>query len=243
MEMPVKINPDGLIKSFVEIRYSSKMPFELAIGAYFNKFDDSYYYAGAKEHKGIRFIQNENGEFEIADQDTYLFFNNRIKIECLKDRFIFDMNDINKERNYIGWKEYFIEIKMALEVFFGAGAISHFKRIGIRYIGEYEGLNLNEVSRIYLNSELNAGTITNKNLTVEGTYLDNRFKIRLSTNHIPDMQTKFSKIDIDVINDNINLNDLNELYLEINKLHEIEKQIFFKEILSKEYLEKIETQY
>ncbi len=153
------------------------------------------------------------------------------------------MNDINKERNYIGWNDYFIEIKKALEVFFTAGAISHFKRIGIRYIGQYEGLNIKEVSRIHLNSDLNEGIITNNNLTFEGIYLDNRFKIRLGTNYIPDQETKFSNIDIDVINEKINLSDLGELYSEINKLHEIEKQIFFKEILSDEYLAKIETQY
>jgi hypothetical protein len=44
MKLPKKITPDRIKDAIVEVKYSSKYPFEVIVGLIFKALDDSYKY-------------------------------------------------------------------------------------------------------------------------------------------------------------------------------------------------------
>jgi hypothetical protein len=84
MKIPIKISPDRIKDAFVEVKYTSKVPFEVAVGMFYKSLDETYTYTNrsiGKQQLPSAFPLNLSERLEIQIGSRPLFYNDKIKIE------------------------------------------------------------------------------------------------------------------------------------------------------------------
>ncbi|MBP6234861.1 MAG: TIGR04255 family protein [Saprospiraceae bacterium] len=232
MNHPIKISPDHLKETIVEIRYTSKVPFEVAIGLFFSKLDDSYIYSGlgSKVPADIENISKITFRLEPG----CIFYNDKIRVECLKNKFIFNATNISQEGpDYPGWSIYSEEIRKILTFFEEAGVIQSYKWVGLRYISEYPEMSLQDISYFSQSTTVPEG-LHPKNIHSRQEYIKEDCRIILGLNQNETNGKVVSVIDIDVIKEVITTKSLEELIHILNSNHDLQKDVFFT-LLNKTY--------
>jgi uncharacterized protein (TIGR04255 family) len=232
MKHPVKISPDHLKETIVEIRYTSKVPFEVAIGLFFSKLDDSYTYSGLGS-KLPSDMENIN-KITFRLEPGCIFYNDFIRVECLKNKFIFNATNISEDGpDYPGWSIYSQEITKILSNFESADVIQTYKWVGLRYISEYPDMNLQDISYFSQSTTVPDG-LRPTNFQSRQEYLKGNCRIILGLNQSETNGKVVSLIDIDVIKDLINTKSLADLIDILNTNHDLQKDVFFT-LLNKTY--------
>lgn len=234
MKIPKKISPDRIKDAIVEVKYSSKIPFEVAIGLFYKSLDDTYTYTNRS--LGKQQIQNalpvnlfENLEIQIGNRT--LFYNDKIKIEFQPNSIIFNcLND------YISWDFYKLEIEKVLAQLSEAGVIDNFTRVGVRYISEYPNIDLKDC--VKFSFTFGMPDIVSDIYTFRSEFGQDGLRIILNlANKLPILNprsttaqpviTPISNIDIDVIMESLSLVSYKELLDIIETTHSKEKEVFF----------------
>jgi len=245
MKIPKKISPDNIKDSVVEIRYTSKIPFEVAIGIFYKSLDDTFTYTnrpvGKQQLPNI--IPSNLQKLEIQIGNRPLFYNERIKIELQPNSIIFNCLD-----KYISWDIYKPEIENVLFQISKAAIIDNYTRVGLRYISEYSNLDLQNCLKFSFS--FNMPELKSKTYTFHSEFEEDNLKIILNlNNNLSLINSKnelgissVSNIDIDVIMENIKEKSLESLLSKIEILHQKEKEIFFN-LLKDEFLESLNPIY
>ncbi|MCH7396506.1 TIGR04255 family protein [Belliella sp. DSM 107340] len=238
MKLPSKISPDRIKDSIIEVRYSSKLPFDILLGIFFESLDDDYTYANRPNLHSTPFVLESNVKLSISG--SALFFNKKIKIEFLPNIMVF-----NCLESYLGWEEYFDEVKKVLVQINNTKRIESYLRIGLRYISEYPNMDIHDITKFSFSFGM--PKIQSENFIFRSEFFENNFIIVLNlANNLnligsDNIVSKISNIDIDVIRD-VNISDLDELLQIISNAHSEEKKVFF-DILNERFLNELKPIY
>jgi len=247
MKIPQKIYPDRITNAIVEVRYTSKIPFEILVGLFFNALDDTYNYINKLNPTSKN--QSEPDQIGIhLSSSQFLFYNDKIKIQLQPNSIVF-----NCIKSYILWSNYLPEIEKVLKQLLTTNGIESFVRIGLRYISEYPNIDLQSCIKFSFSfgmPEIQSKTYSFKS---EFEYKGNKIVLNLhnklpvlknnSSNNLPDTQ-QLTLIDIDVIKSDIKFpaQDFQSLISNIDTVHSSEKEIFFK-LLNDEFLNTLNPVY
>jgi uncharacterized protein (TIGR04255 family) len=247
MTLPKKITPDSIKEAFVEFRYATTYPFEIMPGIWFEAFDNSYSYT-EKPIKGQTLQPQNQGTRELKIQigSQSFIYNENIIIQVLPNSFVFSC--LNR---YIGWSKYRAEIEKALTIIMGKPIISHWTRVGIRYISEYPKKDLRECAKF--DYSFGHPDINSRFVMFRSEFEYKNSKIILNLNNLVPVvvadekgspsETPTSVIDIDVIKDNLQLSgSVEEMLNLIDDSHILEKELFFS-ILQEQFLAKLNPEY
>ena len=246
MKIPKYISPDRIKNAFVEVRYTTKIPFEIAVGLFYQSLDESYFYTSRPlGGKQVDLPINSPQNLKILVNQP-LFYNDKIKIEFQPNSIIF--NCLNE---YISWKKYKPEIIKALTQLTKAKVIERYTRIGLRYISEYPNIDLRNC--VKFSFTFGMPEINSETYSFRSEFKVNDLKVILNlNNHLPIANSKgatneititpTSSIDIDVIMDNMDVKDLKIILTNIDMIHDKEKEIFFT-LLKEQFIETLNPIY
>lgn len=249
MKIPKKISPDRIKDAIVEVKYTSKIPFEVALGMFYNSLDETYMYTNrhiGKQQIPSALPSNLLEKLEIQFGNRASFYNDKIKIELQPNSIIFNcLND------YISWDIYKIEIEKVLSQLSKAAVIEVFIRVGVRYISEYPDIDLKDCVKFSFTFGMPA--IVSDSYSFRSEFKQDNLRIILNLNNkLPVLSPKnstnqlsitpVSNIDIDVIMENITVSDYNELLKSIEITHSKEKDVFFN-LLNEKFLASLNPVY
>ncbi len=248
MTLPKKITPDRIKQAIVEFRYSSKRPFEVLLGTFFNAMDDTYTYTNRPlpQPKGA-ILPTENSQgITLQFGGKSLFYNDKITVALLPNSIVFSC--LNE---YIGWETYSAEIERVILALNNTNVITHFTRVGIRYVSEYPNINLQEC--IKFEFTFGMAQVRSDSYVFRTEFNLDPFRIVLNLNNkVPVLSqsdvnqfliTPTSIIDIDVLADGLNTNDTTELFEVMNRAKKMEKEIFFGYLIREEFLKTLNPEY
>lgn len=241
MRLPVKISPDSIKDSIIEVKYVSPIPFEILVGFIYNALDESYSYTN--QPKQVK--QNLN-EITFNIGGLNLFYTDKLKIQLQQNSIIFNCTD-----GYIGWADYKAEIEKALKQISTIKEIEFFERIGVRYISEYPEKDIKEVTRFSF--EFGIQEIQSDTFIFRTEFVWDNYKIHLTLQHKSPILSPIDKgttfqlkqvsiIDVDVISDGLKINDIQILFDKIEETHSKEKEVFFR-ILKEEFIQSLNPIY
>lgn len=234
-KLPIKINPERLKDTLVEIRYQSDIPFEYRLGLC---------------HK----VLMENG-FRIfepispnpADTDILNFFLVKPQRNVFADdtaRFYFEEDKIvfNSNGTYQGWAKLSGTIRRCIEILFKEGLAGPIRRIGLRYVSEFDSIQIFDQLKWKFEYSWKQQASINTSFRTEWIDDDDRIIVNL-LNNVQREEDAFSLMDIDV-NHTLNevTSDISVIFDLLNRLHEKEKQVFFG-LMKNEFLESLNPTY
>ncbi|MFN8250354.1 MAG: TIGR04255 family protein [Ferruginibacter sp.] len=246
MRLPVKITPDSIKDSIVEIKYSSRTPFEVLVGFIYNALDDTYKYTNRPAPNNNQQVGGLPSSIEFQIAPLNIFFTETIKLDIRPNSLIF--NCLN---GYRGWLTYKSEIEKTLNQISTVKEIEKYNRIGVRYISQYSETDITSCTKF--NFSFGMPEVVSDTYVFRTEFNQEYFRIILSLQHKAQMLTgKFinnvaetkpiSTIDIDVIAENLSLFTVPELSDFLDKIHDKEKEVFFS-IISEDYLKKLNPVY
>jgi uncharacterized protein (TIGR04255 family) len=249
MKLPGKITPDRIRDSIVQIFFTSDIPFEPLVGYFYGHLiEDGFQYSNKPLKTPFDKTITPEGvnlmEFVINPQ--HLFFNEEIKIQLNQNNSIV-FNCIN---NYIGWTNYFTQIKKIVSKLFKIKIINGFSRIGIRFISEFPNIDITEHIQYKVSINFEEGELINSSF--RGEWRINDFKVLINIGSrlpIPQFLTTEDKkvnfislIDIDVISEGFSIDSTNKLFSLIDQVHFKQKETFFS-LLKEEFLNTLNPEY
>ena len=239
MKLPKKIDPDRIKDSIVEVRFTSSLPHEVLLGVIYHHLKQSYSYANNQ----VSDAQTSTSEVSLRPINSSLaalFYNETIKFEIQPGTIIF--NCLN---NYPSWEVYYLEIKNVLLLINSTETISNFTRIGLRYISEYPQMPIEKITTF--NFMLGNPDFKTNNFAfrTEFTHSNNRVILNLGSNSSlaeSQMTDTLSYVDIDVIKEAQEPCDIDQILINIDSIHTVEKQVFFS-LIQNDFLNSLNPQY
>ena len=245
MKIPKRINPDNLKNTIVQVLFNPGIPPELVLGTFYHNFLDSFNFVASTPKRQELKISGKDGVFlESLEQGYFLDKSEKVKADVSANGIIF-----NTYKQYIGWENYFPIINSTIPKLFEIHLIENVSRIGIRYISQFNNVNLPENLNMELSINLSNQNIDLKATQVKTEFVDNNFKVLLTLhNNISQSKDKeqndsnTSIIDVDVIQFFDGLNDPKAILEAIEKGHQKQKITFFS-LLRPEFLKTLNPEY
>jgi uncharacterized protein (TIGR04255 family) len=246
MQLPKKITPDSIINAVVEVKYESKVPFELLIGLLFPVFDDSYTYTAKPLKNPSALIINPMQELAMNLGGQSLLYNDKISIRLLPSAFVFSC--LGK---YIGWDLFRAEIEKVLKIIGNTGYVIKWNRLGLRYITEYLKTDLKDCTKFSFT--FGFPEVQSLSTTFHNEFEYKGAKVIMNLNNkIPTVrQQEINKtlevvpssiIDVDVIKDPLSLEKVEEIMDVMEEVHTYEKEVFFT-LLTEDFLKTLHPEY
>ncbi len=242
MKIPIKIEPDRIKDALVQVFYDSNLPYEILIGYVHNTLTSN----------GFKYItpfqeRNKTNQQQVNFNPTHLFVgpNDQVKIQIHPNRSL----TFNSISNYIGWTKYRVIIEDVLRFLLKENNIHAFSRVGIRYISEFENIDILDKVKFGYDPSFPGTKIDNSTSNLK--WKDESYDISLNlTSNLPvniikedqEAITSISLIDIDVIKRNFEIEDIGELMSTIDGCHLKQKFVFFS-LLNKEFLSELNPVY
>jgi uncharacterized protein (TIGR04255 family) len=239
MKIPRKISPDNLRDTIVQVLFNTSLAHELILGEYNIALSNSFKFIGAptKPQQAI-LSTNQKLVVENVGRGYFLDHAERVKIDVRPEGISF-----NCYKQYIGWDEYFIIISSTLKILYDKGWVNEINRIGLRYISEFENVNLTKSLNLHL--EISLPNTSFENTQVRSEYTDEDFKAVVTLiNEVPKPQSdaKVSIIDIDIIKFSNEKVSLDSLLNVIERAHFKQKATFFS-LLKSDFLNTLNPVY
>jgi len=243
MKIPVKITPDRIRDSVVQVFFQADAPFEPLIGICYSILNQhGWRYAArpvqSKAQAGII--------LEVQPLPQHFFIKENIKIQ-------FDPNSsviFNCIGSYVGWKSYSNIIFSVLRLLYSTQHFKNFTRVGIRYISEFANIDILDKIKININLKGVAGTIQNfsyriallENGLSKTINIANKLPVSAAISDKKEEVQFVSLMDIDVVDLNLSASDIEVLFGHIERLHLEEKKVFFG-ILEEHFLQTLNPEY
>lgn len=167
--------------------------------------------------------------------------------DFIKIQFSGNILSFNLVRQYPGWSFYFSTIEKVLTLALKEGFIQAVERIGIRYISEFAGLSIFTNLKQPLIFTLPQGEGVNNTFKSEFHGKEFSIVLNLADNILSQVSQpnteKISLVDVDVFCAfTPGLNDLNNILIETERLHSVEKEVFFG-ILDNQFIKTFLPEY
>ncbi|SFN24889.1 TIGR04255 family protein [Salegentibacter flavus] len=242
MKIPIKIEPDRIKDALMQVFYSSDLSYEILIG----------YVHKTLTNNGFRYVTPFQEQSKINGQQinfnpTHLFVgpNDQVKIQIHPNHSL----TFNTISSYIGWTKYRELIENVLRILIDANNINSFSRVGIRYISEFENIDILDKVKFgydqsFPGTEIDTST-SNLKWRDEGYSISLNLTSNLPVNITKEKQapiTSISLIDIDVIKQNFEIKDIGQLMKTIDDCHFKQKSVFFS-LLNQDFLNELNPVY
>ena len=243
MKIPKKINPDNLKHTIIQVLYNPAIPHELFVGSFNHHFSDSFKFVGAPPKRNELKLSGSDGlVMESLQRGFFLDHTEQVKIDVGDAGIVF-----NSFKGYVGWDNYFPIISSTVDKLFRLGLIKEITRIGIRYISQFDNVNLTD--NLKMNLEINVVNESLESTQVRTEYFDETYKVILTLiNKIKKAQDESKQenltsiVDIDVIQTFEGLVDPEKALEVIENGHRKQKTTFFS-LLRPEFLESLKPEY
>lgn len=229
----VKMTPDSLVSTIVEIRFKSNVPAEAVFGLVFQKLSTEYPVNSTSDLVQLpRSVRDQNPDLRY--KALYGLNNDSVTVNIGPRVIVF-----NCHNGYLGWKVYFDKIRSALKEIENLSLIETVERIGLRYINFYDCdiyPNLNTTIDI-MGKEYKRDALSINSRYLLGNYSSN---LRIDNSALLNKngeQKDGSILDIDSYYDTHFSYDYEQLTSIIDDLHSQEKKLF-GDILSRDFLKK-----
>lgn len=242
MQLPVKITPDRIRDSIVQIFFKSSVPSEALVGIFYQSLVNSgWKYA----NRPNEIVPSKGLVLEFATNTQHFFLKDEVRFQLHNNHSI----AFNCNNNYIGWERYSIYIKEVLNDIFESGTVLSFVRIGIRYISEFPDIDILEKLKFKI-SFPQYENISNSSYRLafdEGSIFKTvniASKLPATTSFInQDKRIDFiSMLDIDIVKKTLSASGPAEVWNEIDDLHLAEKELFFS-LLDPDFLLSLNPEY
>jgi uncharacterized protein (TIGR04255 family) len=240
--LPVKITPDRLRDTLVQVSFQSNIPLEPFLGlCYKQLIEDGWQY-----HSRKPVSEGQSGfTLELSIEPEHLFSKDKVRMQILPDSsLVFNCRD-----GYIGWDAYGPFIQSALDAVVRTGNVTGFTRIGIRYISEFANIDIMDNICLTVHVPFISGRINNSShrfaFEEDGALKTVNIASKLPVNAVLNNGERVSFVsllDIDVSRRGLSLNSVAQAWHEIDKLHTSEKQTFFA-LLKDEFLQTLNPEY
>ena len=235
MKIPKKIDPDCLKNSIVQVLFKPSVPDELLLGEFNNCLSAQLKFVAGTAPK----FDPKTGTLQLG---TGFFLDSKelVKIEVSGTGLVF-----NLYKDYPGWATYYPVVANTLTKAFDAGLVENVNRIGIRYISQFENVDLLNNFNVTLDvaiPNVNASQLTQVKTEVH----DGNFKIilnlinKMSSDDYGGKPT--SVIDVDVIQIVEQVNAAEEVLNLVQNGHQRQKEAFFS-LLQPEFLKTLNPEY
>lgn len=246
MDLPKKIKPDNLVETIVEIRMNPMCPPELwagMISAHIQELGYKYILAPQfsvrLDKNGKMAVSVESGK-ENTTQGIFIKDNLRFVMQSNSLSFNCDMG------HYVGWDIYQEEIRDVIVAIQKCGIANVFNRVQIRYISEYQNIDIMNYINISINIDSEMGTFKNQEMKLNRT--DGNMKVYVSLVNMTKRRSAnggermSSLFDVNVY-ENFNASDSVEFIIKLlNKIHQVEKETFFG-LLKSDFIKSLNPEY
>jgi uncharacterized protein (TIGR04255 family) len=137
MNIPKKIEPERLKDTIVEVRYKSEVPFEYRLGFCHQVL--KLLNVNPILPFNSRSIELDPTNFLTLDYPKNLFEDSTIRLRIKDDRLIFNTNG-----TYSGWRNFSQSIQNIVKKLFSEGLLGEFNWVGLRYVSEFENIQIFE---------------------------------------------------------------------------------------------------
>lgn len=246
MKIPKQISPDNLKDTIVQVLFKPKVAPELILGAFHHYFKDTYdFYSSTSQKHEIQTSGKIAPSFEFVEEGYFLNKTEEVKIKLSSKGIVF-----NTYKDYIGWDKYFPEIKSTIDKLFKDGLIESVQRVGIRYISQFNEVNLEESFNVKIDISLQGREYMKRgNTQIRNEFIEENFKTILTLYHgylnDNNQETKealTSIIDIDTIQYLSDTDKPDKVIDRIDKGHTKQKETFFS-LLRPAFLETLNPEY
>lgn len=243
MEIPVKITPDRIRDSIVQVYFQAGIPFEPLIGIFYAALTNAgWKYANRAQSQ----VPQKGMIIELSTGRQYFFIKDQVRLQLFPNQSL-AFNCIN---SYIGWQRYRSYIGSVFTELSKTGYFTNYFQAGIRYISEFANIDILEKINFKAETSFNDENISNSSyrLTFEK---DNIFKTiniasKLPVNAVLANQKEplsfTSLLDVDIVQKKLSCKNVDELLINLDQLHTIEKKTFFR-LLTDEFLQTLNPEY
>jgi len=227
MSKLIKLTPDPISFSVVEIRFSPKIPLDVFFGMIYNNIKDQY--PAIQKHKENK-TNKLHPKYALLDESFAINIgSNIISFTSIK--------------GYLGWKEIFSRIKNFFNKIDNLDIFDEISRIGLRYINFFEDITtISEHLKLDLSYKFDTPPpIANQIISSFIVEDDILCTINIENNTV-NKNKKGSIVDIDCSFNTPISYDLKKVLNYIDKCHVVEKDYFVK-IIKKDLLDKYNAKY
>lgn len=243
MKIPKRINPDYITDSIVQVLFTPVISHELFLGTFNNVFVDLFTFIPSPVSSNDIKITEDNGVLlESIVRGYFLDKSKKIKVDVSAKSIVF-----NSFNEYVLWDNYFPIIRATIERLFSSGLISTVSRIGIRYISQFNNINLIDNLNINLTFDISKRNIEATQIRSE--FIEDECRIILTlinrkNQSVGQNEVDFnnSVIDIDVIQIKNEIRDSEIVINTIDNGHQKQKVTFFS-LLKPSFLETLNPEY
>lgn len=242
MSLPKQISPNPLLNSAVELRFTAEILRDQLLSKVFPHFSSEL----------PKLVDNYIPQ-EVRGSDENLKFAPEYILSNDKFKMSFGTNMVSFENvgEYQLWGNYFEFIKRQLTKFSGLGIANSVQRIGVRYASIFQDVaNPMQILKVYptLNNgldgfkheQLNSFSATYSSDPAAILFLQIYPKVTAIRNN---EQMAGFLVDIDSYNTSSFNSIDNSVFDIIDKLHSKEKEFFFKDLLSSEFIKTLNPIY
>ena len=243
MQIPVKINPDRIRDSIVQVFFKADIPFEPLIGFCYMALEKS----GWKYTNRQPLAEPQRGmTIEFAPASQHFFVKDHVRLQLFPNQS-FAFNCIGK---YIGWKEYGACIQSVMKDLISTGHFNLFTRIGIRYISEFANVDILEKIQFKTVLPSIGGEIKNsthrfvfeENGVAKNIQIASKIPVNAVLEQTKELVNFVSLLDVDIVRKELNIKEYDELWREVDDLHTTEKITFFG-MLTEDFLQSLNPEY
>lgn len=246
MRIPKKINPDRIQDSFVQVFFSTVVPFEPLVGYVYHALAPlGFSYLNRPQQPEAGLFPSEGFSLQIGPQ--HFFYREEVSIRMDEPGALL----FNCMGPYIGWEQYSTIIRDVLTALFEANIISSFLRVGIRYVSLFENMDVQDALTLSFSMGVQQQDYRLAHFrTVWEDKEGYLISVTLGTERAPGVienedgtiLAKKSVIDIDVIRQGFELKNLEEMFSLIDETHLHEKTVFFG-LMKEDFLNSLNPEY
>lgn len=239
MKIPIKITPDHIRDSIVQVFFESEIPYIPSIG-YFH----SYLLKMGYDYTSSQIKQSKSNEIDLSFLNHLFVSNSKgIKLNVHPNGSLI----FNCISSYPGWSIYSAEIERVIAKLIEVGLIKSVTRIGVRYTSEFPDINILENINFTCTTNITEEKILNGKFNLEIQDNECRVILNIVSNapvvpFVNNTGNSISLIDIDVIIESFKLSVMQEIMKVINNLHQKQKENFFA-LLKEDFLETLNPIY
>jgi uncharacterized protein (TIGR04255 family) len=243
MRIPVKITPDRIRDSIIQVFFKADIPFEPLIGFCYDALEK----AGWRYSNRQPLSAPQQGlVIEVAPSSQHFFVKDQVRLQLFPNQSL-AFNCIN---HYIGWAEYGSFIQSVIKSLSATGHFIQFQRIGVRYISEFANIDILEKIKFKatlppVNGKLSSSTyrfVFDENGVSKNIQIASRVPINAIVEATGEKVNYVSLLDVDIVKRGLKLKTGDELWHEIDVLHSMEKATFFG-LLTDEFLQSLNPEY
>jgi len=239
MKIPLKITPDHIRDSIVQVYFESEIPYIPSIG-YFH----SYLLSMGYDYTSSQIKQSKSNEIDLSFLNHLFVSNSKgIKLNIHPNGSLI----FNCISSYPGWSIYSEELERVINKLIEVGLIKSVTRIGVRYTSEFPDINILDNINFYCTTNISQENILNGKFNLEIQDKDCRVILNIVSNapimpFVNSTGNFISLIDIDVIIEKFKHSNTKEIMNIINNLHQKQKENFFT-LLKEDFLNTLNPIY